>query len=125
MAVQNVANAPIGSYPVLVDKNLEGADLQVFRLDIGVGTDEDRVTSLNPLPITGSLTQTVTQYALKLDESASPVTYIGEAVPGSSAASAVWRIKKIDETSGLVITWADGSADFDQIWNDRSSLIYI
>ena len=119
MPVQNVANAPIGSYPVLVDKAANNADMQVMRLDVGVGTAESRVSALNPLPVTSS----ETSYALKLDEVGS-LTYIGEAVTGSLGADAVWRIKRIDETSGLVITWADGSAAFDQVWDDRASLIY-
>ena len=51
MAVQNVANNPIGSYPVLVDKNTANAEMQVLRLDVGVGTAESRVSSSNPLPV--------------------------------------------------------------------------
>lgn len=64
-------------------------------------------------------------YALQLDESASPITYIGQALPGSSTSSAAWSIKKMDETSGLVITWADGSSEFNQVWDDRASLTYL
>jgi len=52
MASQKVANNPLGSYPVLVDRNTAGSDIQVVRLDIGTGTAESRVTSANPLPTT-------------------------------------------------------------------------
>lgn len=62
--------------------------------------------------------------ATVLDEASATITYVGEAIPGSSTASAVWRIKKLDSTSGLVITWANGSSDFNTIWDNRASLSY-
>lgn len=55
----------------------------------------------------------------------SGVTYIGKAAVGSSAASAVWQIKKLDSnTLALDKTWADGDDNFDNIWNNRASLSY-
>lgn len=52
-------------------------------------------------------------------------TYIGEAVPGSSDAAAVWRIRRIVDTGpDSVIRWADGNTNFDNIWNNRAALIY-
>lgn len=65
-------------------------------------------------------------YALKLDDTTTAnVTYVGKAVPGSSGASAVWQVKRIDESSGMVITWADGNALFDNSWDNRVSLTYL
>ena len=43
--------------------------------------------------------------------------YIGEAAIGTAASAAFWRIKRIDNTSGIVITWA-GTGGFDQVWWD-------
>lgn len=64
--------------------------------------------------------------ATKVDDTTTAnVTYVGEAVVGTSAASSLWRIKKIDETSGIVITWADGDSNFDNNWNNRASLTYL
>lgn len=63
------------------------------------------------------------EYATRLATSGS-VTYVGKAAIGSSSASSVWQIKKIDETSGTVITWADGNSSFDNIWDNRASLTY-
>lgn len=64
-------------------------------------------------------------YALKLDDtSTANVTYVGKAAIGSSGASAVWQIKKIDETSGIVITWAGGDS-FTNVWDDRTTLTYL
>jgi hypothetical protein len=61
-------------------------------------------------------------YTLRLAESGN-YTYIGEAEIGSSEASAVWRVKRIDETSGMVILFA-GTGVFDQVWDNYASLVY-
>ncbi len=53
--------------------------------------------------------------------------YAGEAVPGSSAASAVWAIKKLiyDGDDQLVETlWAGGNSERINVWNNRASLSY-
>ena len=69
-----------------------------------------------------------TDYAIQLDEAANGITYVGKAVPGSATSSAVWQIKKIDEsgTGGieLVILWADGNKNYDNIFDDRTTLNY-
>lgn len=52
------------------------------------------------------------------------ITYVGKALPGSATDAAVWSVLKIDETSGLVITWADGNTEADNIWDDHASLTY-
>ena len=60
------------------------------------------------------------------DQSSSLYTYIGEAEPGSLRTQAVWRIKRIFEQpdGDLEILWADGSAAFNKIWNDRATFDY-
>lgn len=50
--------------------------------------------------------------------------YIGEASIGSATSASVWRIKRIDNTSGLVIKWA-GTGTFDQVWDNYLSLTYL
>lgn len=62
--------------------------------------------------------------ALQLDEASATVMYVGEAVAGSSASAAVWRIKKVDTTTGVVVLWADGDTGFDNVWADRATLSY-
>jgi len=67
-----------------------------------------------------------TPLALQLDE-VGTLTYIGEADPGSATSSAVWRIKRMDESStnpDLIIKWASGNDNFDKIWDNRLSLSY-
>jgi len=61
--------------------------------------------------------------ALKLTEDGS-VTYIGIAAPGTAQGTAKWQAMKLDETSGLVITFADGDADFDNVATDLTALSY-
>jgi len=65
-------------------------------------------------------------YLTKIDDTTtSNVVYIGKAAIGSSAASAVWQIKKLDtSTLALDKTWADGNDSFDNVWNNRASLSY-
>lgn len=60
-----------------------------------------------------------------IDEASSSITYIGKAGIGVSTSSASWQIKKI-LTSGSVtsITYAGGTDNYDQVWNDRSGLSY-
>jgi hypothetical protein len=52
------------------------------------------------------------------------VTYIGTAPIGTSPADAKWQAKKIDETTGTVITWADGDDAFDNLATDLTTLTY-
>lgn len=63
-------------------------------------------------------------YAVVLDEYSSTETYVGEAAPGSSQSDPVWRIKKVDTSSGVTVTWAEGSSDFSNRWDQRLSLSY-
>ncbi len=52
------------------------------------------------------------------------VTYVGFAVVGSLGSDNVWQVKKINETTGVVITWADGNSEFDNVWDNYLSLTY-
>jgi len=63
-------------------------------------------------------------YTTRIDEASSTVTYIGDAAIGSSESSSIWRIKKIDTTSGTSITFADGNGNFDNQWSGRAGLSY-
>lgn len=67
-----------------------------------------------------------TNYATQVDKtSTTDVIYIGEATIGSATSSAVWRIQKVDNTGGdTEIIWADGNDNFDNIYDNRTSLTY-
>jgi hypothetical protein len=61
--------------------------------------------------------------ALKITESGG-ATYIAVAAPGTNQDAARWQCKKVDESDGVVITWADGNANFDNIATDLTALSY-
>lgn len=77
--------------------------------------------------ISQSLDTLASNYATQIDDtSTASVTYIGKAAIGSSSASALWQIQKIDESaSPTTITWADGNDLFDNIWDNRLTLNYL
>lgn len=82
-----------------------------------------------PVPIqldsNGSIpvaTVTLTYKTLLDDYTTTNVTYVGKAVSGSATSSAVWQIQKIDETTGMVITWG-GTGAFDQVWDNRATIV--
>jgi hypothetical protein len=58
------------------------------------------------------------------DYTTTKVTYVGKAAIGSASNSPVWQIMKMDETTGLVTTWADGNSNFDNNWDNHTSLTY-
>jgi hypothetical protein len=63
-------------------------------------------------------------YVKRVDMSVSgsnDIIYKGWAVPGTTPASALWRLVRLTiNTEGDVTEeWADGNTDFDNIWNDR------
>lgn len=63
-------------------------------------------------------------YLTRLDEASATITYVGQSVAGSATSSAVWRIKRLDSTSGLVVLYADGDTNFNNVWDNRASLSY-
>ena len=66
------------------------------------------------------------KYARRIDVVSDTVMYKADALPGTSNAAAGWRISRITTNNEGDVTeeWAGGSADFDQVWDDRLSLIY-
>lgn len=52
--------------------------------------------------------------------------YLGYAIAGSSKASPVWLIKKLTYSGSDVtdVQFANGTATFSSIWNNRTSLSY-
>lgn len=63
---------------------------------------------------------------VNIDESTSGTTYFGWAMPGSSESSSVWKIWKMTESGGITsFRKADGNDNFDNVWNNRTSLNYL
>ena len=63
-----------------------------------------------------------TPRAMKITVSGS-ITYVADAPVNSSQSDPVWRARKIDETTGTVITWAD-SGNYSQTASNLASLTY-
>lgn len=51
-------------------------------------------------------------------------TFLALAAPGTSQSSALWQCRKIDTSTGVVITWADGNSNFDNVSSDLAALTY-
>jgi hypothetical protein len=63
--------------------------------------------------------------AVQLDEVSDTVTYLGKAQPGSTTAAGVWQIQRITTIGeDLIIEWANGSSEFNQVWDNRLSFSY-
>jgi hypothetical protein len=85
-------------------------------------SEGDVLTIVNNSPVWENMAQS---YAVRYDDVGSDIAYLGEAIVGTSSASALWRIRKLDSSNlDLVVTWADGDSDFNNIWDDRISLTY-
>jgi len=99
-------------------KGLVDADrhVQVDVLSSSLPTSASTETTLQTISFGGF------KFALRLTTIGS-VDYLGEAAIGSTTSSAVWRIKKIDSTTGITITWA-GTGVFNQVWDNYASLTY-
>lgn len=51
--------------------------------------------------------------------------YIGEALPGTDTTEQKWRIKRIEQVGeDFNILWAEGTAEFDKVWDDRLTFTY-
>lgn len=63
--------------------------------------------------------------ALRLDDASATVSYVGEAAIAVAESAAFWRIKRLTTTGNVLdIKWADGNAEFDNVWANRASLSY-
>jgi hypothetical protein len=64
--------------------------------------------------------------AMRIDESVVGTTYFGFAPINTLNSEDKWQIKRLTEGSGLIaMHWADGNAEFDNIWDNRTGLVYL
>jgi len=100
-------------------KGLVDADrhVQIDVLSSALPTTASTETTLETISFGGK------KYALRLVTDGN-IDYVGEADTGTAASSALWRAKKIDSNSGIIITWADGNANFDNVATDLTALTY-
>jgi hypothetical protein len=69
-------------------------------------------------------TREVEDLSLQIDTAPNPIIYIGEAPAGVPTSAALWRIQRLDVTAGIIILWADGNPNYDNIWDNRAALTY-
>lgn len=62
----------------------------------------------------------------RVDVASSTVTYVGKAVPGTATSAPAWQVQRLTTNSegDLVVEWADGNVEFDNVWDDRAALSY-
>ncbi len=74
----------------------------------------------------GSSSEDSMPYAVQIDTVGDTIVYKGEAIVGSLTSSPVWRIRKVITDAGddMSVIWADGNADFDNVWDDRLTIPY-
>lgn len=61
----------------------------------------------------------------RIDFVGDSVIYKGEAIPGTSNNTPSWQISKttfLDED--VTVSWANGTSEFDKVWDDRESYNY-
>jgi hypothetical protein len=94
----------------------------VDRYEHDSNRDSKRVVLTDPF---GGLVTSGGNYALRVDDTTTAnVTYIGVAQIGTATSTASWQIKKIDQSSGTAMTWADADDEYDNVWDNRASLSY-
>lgn len=94
--------------------------LNALGLTINPATEEKQDAIISSL---GSIGGTVL-YDSRFDDTTDVLyMYVGEAVPGSSESSNVWRIKRYVQ-SNLKGTWADGVSTFTKSWTNRLTYTY-
>ncbi len=125
---QPAASDPVGGVQLLVRKDTPAATVTTDGDNIARRGSNYGGAYTHILDSSGNIISNFdfssTNYATRVDEASSTVTYVGEAVAGVATSAASWRIKKLDSTSGLIMTWADGNTNFDNIWDNRASLSY-
>lgn len=64
--------------------------------------------------------------AIRIDKVNSLLTYIGRAAVAGQNGDPIWQIMRITKTTGglTTIEYADGDAEYDNIWDNHASLSY-
>lgn len=118
----NTDGAIIGSLPVTIADNGDAV--------LGALSDAPIITDASGT-INAKLRGLVkiwTQYtwAFDYDANNNPI-YMGRAITGSGKGSAVWQIRKVAydaNNNPTDMQYANGSLNYDQIWNSRAGLSY-
>jgi hypothetical protein len=108
-------------FPVEAEITVE--DIEIGAVELKNSTTDDRATVIKP-GTEGALIIEKIHFAERVDDyTTANVTYVGKAATGSLTSAAVWQIRKIDVTTGMSLTWADGDALFNNIWDNRATTV--
>jgi hypothetical protein len=61
--------------------------------------------------------------SIRIDD-AGTYQYFGYATIASDEAAAVWKISRLTSANPQALMWADGNADYDNVWDDHATLSY-
>ena len=132
IATDEVVRGSVTEHQQIVKISL-GADGETSLLNIGqqnsvssfpvvIASDQSSLTVVGSVTVNNPTVVSTTEYTSRKNEEVT-YTYAGFALPGSRTDIAVWKIKRLDNTSGDVL-FADGNSNFDNIWSNHVSLSY-
>lgn len=112
---QGTANTTANAWPIKVTDGTNTANIS-NNSSLSTVTSSGLTVVQSPiLPVVKKLVD---------DYTTTNVIYVGVAAQGTATNSASWQVQKIDQTTGIIITFA-GSGGFNQIWDNRTSLTYL
>lgn len=64
--------------------------------------------------------------AMRLDVVSDVLHYLGYADPAAATSEAKWQVRRLTLTveGSIIVQWADGNTEFDNVWDNRASLTY-
>lgn len=74
--------------------------------------------------VTGGSAANTNNVFMEYKSTDSNIIYIGEAANASLTSNPAWKITRLDTTTLLKVTYADGDLNFDNVWDNRESLTY-
>jgi hypothetical protein len=95
------------------------------KVKITDGTNDAVVTSGGRLKVEAALLSNADDCAKRIDWDSASVLYTGWAAAGAAESAGAWKIRRRTFSGDdFVDEWADGNTDFDNVWNNRTSLSY-
>ena len=90
----------------------EGQQTMANSISVAIASNQSAVPVAN----------TPSEYTIRMEEQ-STYSYFGFALPSAVTSSAVWKVKRLTNADNTIL-FADGNANFDNIWDNRGSLTY-
>jgi hypothetical protein len=95
----------------------------------GASTSDNQVTIIAQLDDVLTALNTDTEdkrLTVRLDEVSDTLFYVGKALIGKVNTDANWLIIRYTTVGNVLMSeYANGSENFDQVWNNRASLTYV